>query len=143
MAPELWTDNNVSAKVDVFSFGIVILEIVSGRKNSWGRLDQEELLINVVKTKVEEGQLYDLIDHELVDKDEPVRMLEIAIRCLQPYNTRPSISTVLKLIEGLLPMEPITDYSFLAYNYKQREVNPPGPTTTTPLLADILSAPSR
>ncbi|KAF8674875.1 hypothetical protein HU200_048009 [Digitaria exilis] len=34
MAPEYVTDGNVSAKIDIFSFGVLVLEIVTRRKNS-------------------------------------------------------------------------------------------------------------
>lgn len=38
MAPEYAMHGYLSVKTDVFSFGILVLEIVSGRKNHDGRL---------------------------------------------------------------------------------------------------------
>ncbi|XP_021594303.1 cysteine-rich receptor-like protein kinase 26 isoform X3 [Manihot esculenta] len=35
MAPEYASQNRFSAKSDVFSFGVLVLEIVTGKKNSW------------------------------------------------------------------------------------------------------------
>lgn len=90
--------------VDVYSFGIA-----STHQNGY--------LIDEVKRKAERGQLLDLIDN--FDEDlqshgeEAVKIVEIAIRCLQPYNSRPSMYTVLKLLEGSLDVEPVSDCSFL------------------------------
>ena len=42
MAPEYAMNGYLSAKADVFSFGVLVLEIVSGRKNLDGRLDEEK-----------------------------------------------------------------------------------------------------
>ncbi|KAA8524014.1 hypothetical protein F0562_010555 [Nyssa sinensis] len=61
IAPELIYRRNVSVKVDVYSFGIVILEIVCRRKNM--DLSQGEYLIDIVKRKAEEDQLSDLVDN--------------------------------------------------------------------------------
>lgn len=37
MAPEYAMHGQFSVKSDVFSFGVMVLEIVSGQKNSWVR----------------------------------------------------------------------------------------------------------
>jgi serine/threonine protein kinase len=42
MAPEYAMNEYLSAKIDVFSFGILVLEIVSGRKNMEKYLDEEK-----------------------------------------------------------------------------------------------------
>lgn len=43
MAPEYAMNGYLSAKTDVFSFGILVLEIVSGRKNIVRHLDDEKV----------------------------------------------------------------------------------------------------
>lgn len=49
MAPEYAMHGNFSAKSDVFSFGVLVLEIVSGqRNNSFGNTDRAEDLISSV-----------------------------------------------------------------------------------------------
>ena len=40
MAPEYARHGKLSTKLDVFSFGVVILEIVSGKKNSGFRIGE-------------------------------------------------------------------------------------------------------
>lgn len=41
MAPEYVMHGNLSVKADVFSFGVVVLELVSGHKNSSFNLDPD------------------------------------------------------------------------------------------------------
>lgn len=42
MAPEYVLKGNFSIKSDVFSFGVLVLEIISGQKNSCFRIAEEE-----------------------------------------------------------------------------------------------------
>lgn len=41
MAPEYVTRGNFSIKSDVFSFGVLVLEIISGQKNNSFRIGEE------------------------------------------------------------------------------------------------------
>jgi serine/threonine protein kinase len=53
MAPEYAMNGYLSAKTDVFSFGILVLEIVSGRKNIDRHVDEEKTdLLNYVSTQL-------------------------------------------------------------------------------------------
>ncbi|KAL6311110.1 hypothetical protein AAG906_025862 [Vitis piasezkii] len=115
MAPEFIRGRNFSAKIDVYSFGILILEIIAGRKNRDS--SQVDYLIDIVKVKAEEGQLSDLVDDRNEDmqchKEEAVKLLRIGISCLQTdHHKRPSVSQVIHVLEGSMDVEPITDYSF-------------------------------
>ncbi|XP_021298755.1 G-type lectin S-receptor-like serine/threonine-protein kinase SD2-5 [Herrania umbratica] len=119
LAPE-WLSRRITEKVDVYSFGVVILEIVCGRRNlDFSQPDEDDyLLLPVLKQKAEQNQLFDMADNCIEgiqqNAEEVVKMIRIAIWCLQSdYNKRPSMSMVLKVLEGLLTMEPISDYSFL------------------------------
>jgi len=49
MAPEYASTGHFSVRTDIFSYGIIILEIISGRRNSIADPDvQEENLVNYV-----------------------------------------------------------------------------------------------
>ncbi|KAM7469678.1 hypothetical protein LguiA_007861 [Lonicera macranthoides] len=143
VAPELFSGTNISVKADVFSFGIVILEIVFGRQN----LDSTKSypLIDVVKEMAENDQLHDLVDGYLEDiqyqKEEAVKMIKIGIWCLQAHNTRPSISTVLKVLEGSLDLGPASEFCFATTLPTESHLRANSAQLSTPPAATILSGP--
>ncbi|EOY26813.1 Serine-threonine protein kinase, plant-type, putative [Theobroma cacao] len=147
LAPE-WLSRRITEKVDVYSFGVVILEIVCGRRNlDFSQPDEDDyLLLPVLKQKAEQNQLFDMVDSCIEgiqqNAEEVVKMIRIAIWCLQrDYNKRPSMSMVLKVLEGLLTMEPISDYRFLTSTV----VEAPAEVVmvpSSPQPASILSGPS-
>ncbi|XP_021734903.1 G-type lectin S-receptor-like serine/threonine-protein kinase At2g19130 [Chenopodium quinoa] len=115
MAPEMVTGRAISVKVDVYSFGVLVLEIVCGRKNFGS--SEGDCLTNLVKVKADEDQLSDLIDEHGEDmqqhKGEAVKMMKIAIWCLQPHFIRPTMSMVVKVLQDLPNMEALSDLSYL------------------------------
>ncbi|KAM7469786.1 hypothetical protein LguiA_007969 [Lonicera macranthoides] len=143
VAPELFSGTNISVKADVFSFGIVILEIVFGRRN----LDSTQScpLIDVVKEKAENDQLHDLVDGYLEDiqfqKEEAVKMIKIGIWCLQAHNTRPSILTILKVLEGSMDLGPASEFCFATTLPTESHLQANSAQLSTPPAASILSGP--
>ncbi|OIT36409.1 g-type lectin s-receptor-like serinethreonine-protein kinase sd2-5, partial [Nicotiana attenuata] len=56
LAPE-WLSGVITEKVDVYSFGIVILEILSGRRHfEASESEEQRVMLNLFKKKAEEGQ---------------------------------------------------------------------------------------
>jgi len=119
LAPE-WLSRKITEKVDVYSCGIVILEVVFQRRNFDVRDQENPTLIEIVRSKLEADRLSELIE-ECCGEDEMMRnnieevekMINIAIWCLQiEPTTRPSMSTVVKVLEGAIALEPIIDSSF-------------------------------
>ncbi|KAL5707427.1 hypothetical protein ACHQM5_018329 [Ranunculus cassubicifolius] len=119
LAPEWLLNNSLTEKVDVYSFGVVVLEIICGQMNFDQSQDEEnEYLLHVVRRKAEYNQLYDVVDKENEDmqkhREEAVKMIRIAILCLQSDSSRrPTMSAVVKVIEGGMDMLDMLDYSFL------------------------------
>ncbi|XAR56453.1 Non-specific serine/threonine protein kinase [Bertholletia excelsa] len=111
LAPELFGVAHISVKADVYSFGIVILEIVCGRKN----LDQTKCtpLIYKVREKAEKDRLCDLINEHDEDMhrhiEEAIRMIKIALWCLQTHDRRPSMSLIVKILEGSVELNSVTE----------------------------------
>uniref|UniRef100_A0A5B7BMV9 non-specific serine/threonine protein kinase n=1 Tax=Davidia involucrata TaxID=16924 RepID=A0A5B7BMV9_DAVIN len=142
VAPELFKGTNISVKADVFSFGIVLLEIVCGRKNVDS--SQSELLIDIVKERAEMDQLNDIVDEDMqCHKEDATKMIKIAVWCLQAHDRRPSMSVVVKVLEGLVDMDSAANYCFstMAHTETHLQANLGVPTDSTPLVASILSGP--
>ncbi|XP_022769646.1 G-type lectin S-receptor-like serine/threonine-protein kinase SD2-5 [Durio zibethinus] len=118
MAPE-WLSSVITEKADVYSFGIVVLEILCGRKNVDGSLQEEDRhLLRLFRRKQEEGQLVDLIDKCSEDMQanaaEVMEMMKVATWCLQNEHVRrPSMSTVVKIFEGSVDFVGTLNENFL------------------------------
>ncbi|KAI5571681.1 hypothetical protein BDE02_11G110000 [Populus trichocarpa] len=110
MSPEYAIDGLFSVKSDVFSFGVLVLEIVSGRKNrGFNHPDhQHNLLGHAWRLWMEERPL-ELIDDILGEScalSEVLRCIHVALLCVQQRpDDRPSMSTVVLMFgsDTMLP----------------------------------------
>ncbi|AES68152.1 G-type lectin S-receptor-like Serine/Threonine-kinase SD2-5 [Medicago truncatula] len=106
LAPEWITNYAISEKSDVFSYGMLLLEIVGGRKNydQWEGAEKAHFP-SYVSRMMEEGKIREVIDQkiDIDDKDESVvTALKVALWCIQDdMNLRPSMSKVVQMLEGL------------------------------------------
>ncbi|KAF8006269.1 hypothetical protein BT93_K0533 [Corymbia citriodora subsp. variegata] len=150
LAPE-WLRAAITEKVDVYSFGVVILEIVCGRKIFDRSLDEEGMdLLSLFRRKAEEERLLDIVDKSSDDMrlngPHAVNMMRVAAWCLQgDYIKRPSMSMVIKALEGIVEVQEDLDYDFSAQP-STSGVAGFGPmdvkiSATTALLPSVLSGP--
>ncbi|KAK4751647.1 hypothetical protein SAY87_005129 [Trapa incisa] len=105
MAPEYAMRGYLTDKADVYSFGIVALEIVSGQSNTSSRGKQESFyLLDWAHILKERGDLMELIDPRLgtdFDKDEAMAMIHVALLCTHVSPAvRPSMSGAVSILEG-------------------------------------------
>jgi len=118
------------------------LEIVCGRKNV--STPEEEFLINLVKAKADEDRLIDLVDMRTEDMqqnaEEAVKIMKIAIWCLQPHFIRPTMSTVVKVVKDLPNTETLTDLSYLTITNEAVPVDV-NPSFSTRPTESLLSGP--
>ncbi|XP_076939751.1 G-type lectin S-receptor-like serine/threonine-protein kinase At4g27290 [Bidens hawaiensis] len=110
MSPEYAVDGVFSIKSDVFSFGVLVLEIVSGKQNrGFFHHNHHHNLLGHAWLLYQEGQLMELIDPTITNSChlyEVLRSLELALLCVQRNpDDRPSMSTVVVTLssEGELP----------------------------------------
>uniref|UniRef100_A0A0D9VG05 Protein kinase domain-containing protein n=1 Tax=Leersia perrieri TaxID=77586 RepID=A0A0D9VG05_9ORYZ len=104
MAPEYASVGIFSIKSDVFSFGVLYLEILSGRKNSGFHCGDFINLLGYAWSLWGEGRWLDLIDESLVPKHhsaEMVRCINIALLCVQENAAdRPTMSDVVAMLSS-------------------------------------------
>ncbi|KAG9148403.1 hypothetical protein Leryth_023601 [Lithospermum erythrorhizon] len=98
MAPEYAMRGFLSVKTDVFSFGILVLEIVSGRKNFEGRLGVERAdLLYYAWTLFQTGRSLELVDSTLtkIDPDEIAMCIKIGLlSCQAMWAKRPDMNSI-------------------------------------------------
>ncbi|KAL3528000.1 hypothetical protein ACH5RR_012656 [Cinchona calisaya] len=110
VAPEWHRKLPVTVKVDVYSFGIVLLEIICCRKNiDWSLTEDQAVLEEWVYDCFEAKELHKLVNDEEVDMSKLERVIKIAIWCIQDEPAiRPSMKKVLLMLEGTvdIPVPP-------------------------------------
>ncbi|KAG8043513.1 hypothetical protein GUJ93_ZPchr0458g22681 [Zizania palustris] len=105
LAPEYAIRGQVTKKSDIYSFGVLLLEIVSGRCNTNTRLPYEDqFLLERTWVCYEQERLDEIIDADLgddLDVDEACRFLKIGLLCTQDaLARRPNMSSVVKMLIG-------------------------------------------
>ncbi|KAK9062112.1 hypothetical protein SSX86_019297 [Deinandra increscens subsp. villosa] len=105
VAPEYAILGQLSEKVDTYSFGIVVLEIISGKKciNAKDEESDNQSLLDQAWNLYDSGMHLKLVDDTLdpseYEPEEAKRMVEIALMCTQPtVSARPAMSEVVTLI---------------------------------------------
>lgn len=105
LAPEYAIRGQVTRKADVYSFGVLLIEIVSGRCNTDTKLPYEDqILLEKTWRCYDQGHLEKIIDSSLgedLDVEEACRFLKIGLLCTQQVTKRrPSMSTVVGMLRG-------------------------------------------
>nr|XP_043618225.1 G-type lectin S-receptor-like serine/threonine-protein kinase At4g27290 [Erigeron canadensis] len=110
ISPEYAVHGKFSTKSDVFSFGVLVLEIVSGKKNKgFSHQDHSDNLLGHAWRLYKENKSIELISKSLRDSciiSEVLRSIHVGLLCVQHHpEDRPTMmSVVLMLVsEGVLP----------------------------------------
>lgn len=104
IAPESLS-GQISAKTDVYSFGILLLELIAGQTEIGFRRLSGQKLVDWIKRLHEEKRLHELVDEDVNKKgyvvEELERVVKVALLCtLLLYAERPKMSEVLQMLEG-------------------------------------------
>lgn len=159
VAPEWLTNTAISDKTDAYSYGMVLLEIISGTKNfSLQRQinspeEYEQCLINFPLRALEmhvRKRYIELVDTRLMGNapsEEVEKLVRVALCCIhREPNLRPSMSNVVRMLEGGMAlskprMESLKFLKFygpgaLAGNDQQSEIALNGQETSSAINSD-------
>ncbi|KAM0048881.1 putative protein kinase RLK-Pelle-DLSV family [Helianthus debilis subsp. tardiflorus] len=104
ISPEYAMKGLFSVKSDIFSFGVLVLEIVSGKKNRDFVQDRDDSLLGHAWRLYSEGKCMDLIDECLGTSYfacEVMRSIHVGLLCVQHrVEDRPDTSTVVAMLGG-------------------------------------------
>ncbi|KAL3733923.1 hypothetical protein ACJRO7_023299 [Eucalyptus globulus] len=113
MAPEYAMHGYLTDKADIYSFGVVALEVVSGRSNTSSQKTEECFnLLDWARFLKERGNLIELVDWRLgshFDKEEALALIKVALVCTNATPAlRPPMSSVVSMLEGKVAV-PVLD----------------------------------
>ncbi|KAK7257065.1 hypothetical protein RIF29_30764 [Crotalaria pallida] len=112
LAPEYAMRGHLTEKADVFSFGVVALELVAGRPNADTSLEGDRVyLLEWTWRLHENNNILDLVDSRLSEfnKEEVRRVVGIALLCTQTSPTlRPTMSRVVAMLSGDIEVSTVT-----------------------------------
>ncbi|MBA0568624.1 hypothetical protein Golob_006103 [Gossypium lobatum] len=105
MAPEYAMRGQFSEKSDVFSFGVLTLEIISGRRNSSFHEDEHSLSLLGYAWKLwNEDNILAFIDPAISDSSfdrEILKCIHVGLLCVQNFaKDRPTMSTVTSMLSS-------------------------------------------
>ncbi|XP_050208367.1 G-type lectin S-receptor-like serine/threonine-protein kinase LECRK1 [Mercurialis annua] len=107
-APELQSSALISVKADIYSYGIVLLEIICCRSNIEVNVNErdETLLSSWAYKCLTTGEVYKLVEDEDVDMETLERMVKVALWCIQNDPTlRPAMKDVMLMLEGIMEVQ--------------------------------------
>ncbi|XP_028805833.1 G-type lectin S-receptor-like serine/threonine-protein kinase At1g34300 [Neltuma alba] len=110
LAPEWLANLPITSKSDVYSYGMVLLEIVSGRRN-FEMLDDRnrKKFSNWAYEEFEKGNIMGIVDRRLndqVDMEQVQRAIQVSFWCIQEHpSQRPTMGRVVQMLEGITEIE--------------------------------------
>lgn len=111
LAPEWLLEQGISEKSDIYSYGMVLFEMIGGRRNVCLVERKWQYFPKVVTERLREGKLMEVVDKRLVqgggiDEREVRRLVNVALWCIQEKaKNRPSMANVVEMLEGHVSVE--------------------------------------
>ncbi|EPS72899.1 hypothetical protein M569_01856 [Genlisea aurea] len=107
IAPEYLSTGKSSEKTDVFGYGVMLLELITGQRAfDLARLanDDDVMLLDWVKGLLKEKKVEVLVDSDLLGnygEEEVEQLIQVALLCTQSSPVeRPKMSEVVRMLEG-------------------------------------------
>ncbi|XP_068497177.1 G-type lectin S-receptor-like serine/threonine-protein kinase At4g27290 [Phaseolus vulgaris] len=136
MSPEYAADGLFSMKSDVFSFGILLLEIISGKRNRGFYLEnQYPNLVTHAWSLWQEGTAIEMVDSSIEDScvlSEVLRCIHVSLLCVQQYaEDRPVMSAVVLMLGSESELAEPKEPGFYIKNDQVATTSTSGRTTST------------
>ncbi|XP_047063676.1 probable LRR receptor-like serine/threonine-protein kinase At1g56140 [Lolium rigidum] len=103
LAPEYAMRGRMTEKVDVFAFGVVVLETLAGRPNYYTKDEDKVYIFEWVWELYEDNRPLDMLDPRLEEfnSEEVLRAIKVALMCTQgSAHQRPPMSRVVAMLMG-------------------------------------------
>ena len=121
LAPEWLLEHGISEKSDVYSYGIVLLEMIGGRRsimkveveetnkktNEKSKKKKLEYFPRIVNQKMRERKVMEIVDErvEAGDEEQVMKLVCVALWCIQEKaKNRPDMAMVIEMLEGRVPV---------------------------------------
>ncbi|CAO2186660.1 unnamed protein product [Urochloa humidicola] len=109
--PEYYISQQLTEKSDIYSFGVILLELISGHEpisnDNFGLNCRN--IVAWARSHIESGNIHAIIDQSMdrgYDLQSVWKIAEVAIMCVKPKGAqRPPISEVLKEIQDAIAIE--------------------------------------
>ncbi|GAU21213.1 hypothetical protein TSUD_11300 [Trifolium subterraneum] len=130
MAPEVFSRNfgNVSYKSDIYSYGMLLLEMVGGKKNTKTTIGEgnfQVLYPDWIHCLLEGGDIHIPIDEE-GDFRIAKKLAIVGLWCIQWHSVhRPSMKTVVQMLQGEVDKLRVPRNPFNASSSTNRSANTP------------------
>ncbi|KAL3698947.1 hypothetical protein R1sor_016969 [Riccia sorocarpa] len=108
MAPEFACQSlKITEKCDVYGYGVLLLELVTGRRPVEYMEDDVVILCDYVRALLDEGRALSCVDSRLVNfpEDEVLPIIKLGLICTsQVPSNRPSMAEVVQILELIRPL---------------------------------------
>ncbi|KAL8105154.1 hypothetical protein AgCh_029085 [Apium graveolens] len=115
MDPAYFMTGRLTRKSDVYALGVVLFEVLSGRRAvDLSRDDEQSSLAGWVQKCIKEGKIYEIIDSNLnnqISQSSLLAFVKIAHQCLNSQPTyRPTMAEIVVVLEFALALQESPDH---------------------------------
>ncbi|KAI9083661.1 hypothetical protein K1719_034362 [Acacia pycnantha] len=129
MSPEYAMEGIFSVKSDTYSFGVLLLEIVTSKKNSGHYDDISSTLVGHIWNLWKESRATEIVDLSLIGETclehQVLKCIQIGLLCVQEFPTeRPTMLEVVSMLDNDWSLPPPKQPAFLFQKFNSDDSNP-------------------